>query len=443
MDEKDSRGDSLPLSLTSVPGQRRKAIIVGAGCAASIAVMTAFALSPPTDTTLVEQRAVVEQLTTLTPERVSSGESRYLREERILHSDTVSSLAQRLGITNASTLAYLRTHKDAQAISRQMRPGKVVSAITTELGDLVSLYFPLNGKDSNLIIENKEGQFVVQEQALTLERRVVIKSGEIRHSLFGATDAAGIPDAIAIQLAEIFGADIDFHRDLRKGDRFSLVYEAFVHQGQPIRSGRILTAEFINNQKVYNAYWFETEAKKGGYYSSDGKNLRKAFLRSPLEFSRITSGYSTSRLHPVLQINRAHKGIDYGAPVGTKVRSVADGTIEFAGWQGGYGKMVVIKHQGAYSTAYGHLNGFANGIKKGARVSQGDTIGFTGQTGLASGPHLHYEFRINSKQVNPLATSLPAATPLDPGQIARFKHTITPLSEQLSLAKQITLATIE
>jgi murein DD-endopeptidase MepM/ murein hydrolase activator NlpD len=272
----------------------------------------------------------------------------------------------------------------------------------------------------------------------------VARSGEIRNSLFGATDAAGIPDAIAIQLAEIFSTDIDFYRDLRKGDRFSLVYEVLSQRGQPVRTGRILAAEFTNDQKAYSAYWFQAEDGKGGYYSADGKNLRKAFLRSPLEFSRVTSGFSSGRLHPVLNIMRAHKGIDYGAPTGTRVRSVSDGTVDFAGRQGGFGNLVVIKHQGAYSTAYGHLNGFAAGIRKGTRVNQGDTIGYVGQTGLATGPHLHYEFRVNAQQVNPLAVNLPSAVPLAAAQIGQFKSLTAPLRTELAVARQqVNLAALE
>jgi murein DD-endopeptidase MepM/ murein hydrolase activator NlpD len=265
-----------------------------------------------------------------------------------------------------------------------------------------------------------------------------MRAGEIRYSLFGATDSAGIPDAVATQLAEIFGSDIDFHRDLRKGDRFSIVYEMLYQRGQPVRSGRIVAAEFTNDRKSYQAYWFAGEDGKGGYYTAEGKSLRKAFLRSPLEFSRVTSGFSSSRFHPVLQTWRAHKGVDYGAPVGTRVRSVADGVVDFAGRQGGYGNLLIVRHQGTYSTAYGHLNGFAPGVRKGTRVAQGDTIGFVGQTGLASGPHLHYEFRVRDQQVNPLAMTLPTALPLEPGQVSRFKAATAPLNTQLRLAAEAT-----
>ncbi|MEI7431934.1 MAG: peptidoglycan DD-metalloendopeptidase family protein [Betaproteobacteria bacterium] len=388
-------------------------------------------------------QTVLEQLATPTPTLIESGSNTFLREERIIRSDTLSTLTSRLGITDLDALDFLRKNTETQAISRQLRPGKVVTAKTGDHGELLELYFPLNEKDATLIVKRSGTQFAANIQTLKLEPQTVIKSGEIRSSLFGATDAAGIPDAIATQLAEIFSGDIDFYRDLRKGDRFSLVYETLTHRGQPLRSGRILTAEFTNNQKTYSAYWFQTEDGKGGYYSVDGKNLRKAFLRSPLEFSRVTSGFSISRFHPVLQISRAHKGVDYGAPIGTKVRSVADGNVEFAGVQGGYGKLIVLKHQGSFSTAYGHLSGFAPAIKKGARVSQGDTIAYVGQTGLVSGPHLHYEFRVNSQQVNPLAVTLPTAIPLEASQISRFKEATEPLRANLVLAKQIKTAAIE
>jgi murein DD-endopeptidase MepM/ murein hydrolase activator NlpD len=210
----------------------------------------------------------------------------------------------------------------------------------------------------------------------------------------------------------------------------------FFQHGQPIRSGKVLAAEFTNDKKTFQAFWHTTEEGKGGYYSAEGKSLRKAFLRSPLEFSRVTSGFTSNRFHPVLQTWRAHKGVDYGAPIGTRVRSVADGTVEFAGKQGGYGNVVILRHQGAYSTAYGHLNGFAPNIRKGARIAQGETIGFVGQTGLASGPHLHYEFRIRDQQVNPLAVTLPTTVPLETSQLPRFKAATTPMAGQIQLAKE-------
>lgn len=422
---------------------RHRWLAAGIGGFSLLGMVAAFAIVPSGENNRIQLQTVLEQLATPTTTTIQSGDAIFLREERVQRSDTVASLMGRLGITEREAFEFVHQNTEARAVSRQLRPGKTVTAITGENGELRSLYFPLNGKDSMLIVERRGSSFVASEQALKLEVQTVIKSGEIRNSLFGATDAAGIPDAIATQLAEIFSGDIDFHRDLRKGDRFSLVYEVLNYRGQSVRSGRILSAEFNNNQKTFHAHWFQTEEGKGGYYTAEGKSLRTAFLRSPLEFSRVTSGFTNARFHPVLQTWRAHKGIDYGAPTGTRVRAVADGTVEAAGRQGGYGNLVILKHQGAYSTAYGHLNGFGTGIKKGSRVSQGDTIGYVGQTGLASGPHLHYEFRVNSQQVNPLAVTLPTTIPLEASQLARYKASIVTLKAQLELAKQIQIAAIE
>jgi len=423
--------------------RRHRWVATGLGSTALLGMVAAFALAPPGDEGAVQLQTVLEQLSTPTTTLATTNSPAFLHEEAIQRSDTVSSLTARLGITDQDAQDFMRNDSKTQSIARQLRPGKIVTATTGMSGELIALYFPLNGKDSMLVVERRGGSFVSNEQVLRLETQTVIKSGEIHSSLFGATDAAGIPDAIAIQLAEIFGADTDFNRDLRKGDRFSLVYETLTHRGQSVRTGRILSAELINDQKLLSAYWFQTQDGKGAYYTADGKPLRKAFLRSPLEFSRVTSGFASARLHPVLQTWRAHKGIDYGAPTGTRVRSVANGTVVSAGRQGGYGNLIVIRHQGTYSTAYGHLSGFAAGIRQGTHVSQGETIAYVGQTGLATGPHLHYEFRVNNQQINPQTLALPTSIPLEASQLSRFKVATSPLRAQLELAKQIKLATVE
>ena len=423
--------------------RRHRWIAAGIGSTTLLGMVAAFALAPSGGEGVIELQTILEQLNPPSATLIRADSTTFLREETIRRSDTVSSLTSRLGITDHEAQEFMRNSAETQSIARQLRPGKVVAATTGMNGELITLYFPLNGKDSALVVERRDNGFVASEQILRLETQTTVKSGEISSSLFGATDTAGIPDAIATQLAEIFGSDVDFNRDLRKGDRFSLVYETFTHHGQAVRTGRILSAELINDQKVLSAYWFQTENGKGAYYSADGKSLRKAFLRSPLEFSRVTSGFASARLHPILQTWRAHKGIDYGAPTGTRVRAVSDGTVVSAGRQGGYGNLLVIRHQGAYSTAYGHLKGFAAGIRNGSRVSQGDTIGYVGQTGLATGPHLHYEFRVNDQQVNPLALALPITTPLESSQMNRFKAATRPLRAQLELAKQIKVATAE
>lgn len=414
--------------------------LAGVSGVALLGMVTASAIVPHGQDAPESIQTVLEQLATPAVSPIDSGTIEFLREERILRSDTMASLLSRLGVADPDAMAFLHQNGDTKAIARQLRPGRTVTAKTGPDGELLALFLPLNGKDATLVVERTSTGFSASEKALQLTAQTHFKTGEITSSLFGATDAADIPDPIAIQLAEIFSGDIDFYRDLRKGDRFTVVYESLIHHGQHVRSGRVLAAEFVNNNKTHQAYWFQTEEGKGGYYSADGKSLRKAFLRSPLEFSRVTSGFSNARLHPVLNITRAHKGIDYGAPIGTRVRAVADASVEFAGRQGGYGNLVILKHQGAYSTAYGHLNGFGPGIRKGARVSQGDTIGFVGQTGIATGPHLHYEFRVNSQQVNPMAVTLPDAVPLNATSLQRFKTATESLRPHLDLAKQIRTA---
>lgn len=370
---------------------------------------------------------VIEELAVTPPMTVETGAIEYfLREERIQRGDTVAQLLTRLGVDDTQAIDFIRNNKNTQSIYRQLGPGKNIIARTGPSGELLNLVFPLNGgADAALVIDRNGSTFSASEQSLQLEKRVMFRSAEIRHSLFGATDAAGIPDSVATQLAEIFGGDIDFHRDLRKGDRISVVFETLNHFGRPVRTGRILAAEFINNGKAYRAAWFADPAgmpESGGYYTADGKSIRKAFLRSPLEFSRITSGFTLARFHPVLQTWRAHKGIDYGAPVGTRIRATADGVVESIGLLGGYGKTVVLRHQGRYTTLYAHMSSFPSALRKGGRVSQGDTIGFVGSTGLASGPHLHYEFRIDGQHQNPLAIALPDSKPLDPSQLASFRN---------------------
>lgn len=390
-------------------------------------MVAAFGTAPDTDVTQLERQHIIESLVSEpTLASTNSSESEFVREERIRSGDAVPALLSRLGIEDPTTLDFLRNNKSAQTIFRQLSPGKTVTAHISPSGKLVSLQFPLNGPSDQVLTVTRDtlGNLTSKLDSLNLETRVVMKSAEIRYSLFGATDSAGIPDGIATQMADIYGGDIDFHRDLRKGDRFAVVYESITHLGKEIRSGKLLASEFINNGKSYQAAWFPTNGTEGGYYSAEGKSLRKAFLRSPLEFSRITSSFSTARFHPVLQKWRAHKGIDYGAPTGTRVRATGDGSVEFIGTRGGYGKVVVLRHQGRYNTLYAHLSGFAQGIRPGSRVSQGDTIGYVGATGLASGPHLHYEFQINGAHQNPLAMTLPSAPPLTANQLPEFRRYI-------------------
>lgn len=424
------------------PGQFWAAL--GVAGVSLFGMMAAFGTAPSTQEIQKFQQTITEQLAQPKTDTVDTTHDVFTREDRIQRGDTVTTLLNRMGVRENEALEFLRTSRDAQAIFRQLSPGKSVTARVGTQGELQSLIFPLNGgKDVALTVERTASGFQAREQALQLESQVLMKSAEIRYSLFGATDAAGIPDTIASQLADIFGGDIDFHRDLRKGDKFSVVFETINSQGKLLRTGRILAAEFINNGRSYRAIWFQGDDGQGGYYTADGKNIRKAFLRSPLEFSRITSGFSTARFHPILQKWRAHKGIDYGAAVGTRVRATGDATVDFVGNQGGYGKVVILRHQSRFTTLYGHLSGFASGLKKGMRIAQGDTIGFVGATGLASGPHLHYEFRINDVHQNPLAIALPSAPALTPQQMARFREAASTQLSRIDMMRGTNLALLD
>ena len=406
----------------------------------SFGVVGAFGIAPDTMREPVPVAQVIEelQLPTLVP--ASEGALAFIREERIQRGDTVASLLARLQIEDSGVTQFLRGHKKGSSLYRLM-PGKTVRAVTDADGGLVSLRY-LNGGNL-LTLERADNGYIIKDEPAQLERRVLMKSAEIRSSLFGATDAAGLSDAVATQIAEIFSTDIDFHRDLRKGDRFSVVYEAFYHRGEPVKTGRVLSAEFVNQGKAYQTVYFEYAEGHGGYYTLDGKSLRKQFLRSPLEFSRITSGFSTARFHPVLQTWRAHKGVDYGAPAGTRVKATADGVVDIVGRQGGYGNVVVLRHQGKYTTWYGHLSGFAKGLARGKRVSQGDIIGYVGSTGLATGPHLHYEFRINDVHQNPLNVAMPATPPITADQKQRFEQTAKPHALRLGLLRTTNLARLD
>ena len=270
-----------------------------------------------------------------------------------------------------------------------------------------------------------------------------MKSGVIRSSLFAATDGANVPDSVATQIAEIFASDIDFNRDLRKKDHFKVVYELRYSNGELTGVGRVLAAEFINKGKTHQAVYFEANDKEKGYYTPDGKNLRRAFLRSPLKFSRISSGFTRSRFHPVLKKWRAHKGIDYAARKGTPVRATANGIVAVSTRNRGYGKYIILKHRGRYSTVYAHLSRFAKGLRKGTRINQGDIIGYVGSTGLATGPHLHYEFRVKGIQRNPLRVVMPAAIPLAAKNIPAFNKSTEPLMVRLNMLRDTNLAFLD
>ena len=401
--------------------------------------IAAFGTAPESQL-LLPRTALPEPLSIDFSQALAPAPASYVREERLQRGDTIGGLLARLGVNNEDAQRALR----AQAGTlRTLRTGAIVTADVAAEGALISLTY-LSGRDTLVTVTRERDAFKASESRADLYSHTSLKSGTIRSSLFAATDVAGVPDSIAMQLAEVFGGDIDFHRDLRKGDRFSVIYEMLFHQGRPVRAARLLGAEFVNAGKTYRAVWYagKSEGDKGGYYTPEGKNLRKAFLRSPLEFSRVTSGFGM-RMHPIMQQWRAHRGIDYAAPTGTRVRAVGDGVVEFSGRQGGYGNLVVLKHAGQFSSAYAHLSAIAHGTRRGARIAQGEIIGYVGQTGWATGPHLHYEFRIAGEPRNPLTIALPAALPLVASELPAFRLQAVPLAAQLDLMANSNLALLE
>ena len=352
----------------------------------------------------------------------------YVREEQFQRADTLPGFVARLGLADAR-IARLRS-------LRELRPGTYVSAEVSAEGDLISLSW-LSGRDTLVRIVPEGDDYARSEIPAPLHMRLAMKSGVIRSSLFGASDEAGIPDNVAMQLADVFAGDVDFHRDLRKGDRFNVVYEVYSLNGRAVRSGRVVAAEFVNQGRRFKAVRYGTS-----YYTPEGKSLRKAFLRSPLEFSRVSSGFGM-RKHPLFKTGMVHKGIDYRAPIGTRVRATGDAVVEFVGVKGGYGNAVVLRHRGQYSTVYAHLSRFPTGLHRGQRIAQGDTVGFVGQTGWATGPHLHYEFLVAGQARNPLSIALPSANPVPADKLAEFTTQVAPLLARLELIANGEVASLD
>jgi murein DD-endopeptidase MepM/ murein hydrolase activator NlpD len=402
-------------------------------------VIAAFGIAPQTVTEPAPVRQVVQAIA-LNPVLAKAEESTdaYWREERIQRGDTIGAILARLQVSDPAAVEYLRTARDVRLL-RQLVPGRTVRATTRDDGALLSLRY-VSGDGTALSVDRSEGGLIARETAAEGDRRLLMASGAIVTSLFAATDAAGLDDAVAMQLAEIFSGEVDFHSDLRAGDQFSVVYEGFFDGGELVRTGRIVAAEFSNQGRLHRALYFRDREGRSGYFNTEGRNLRAVFLRSPLEFSRISSGFSAARFHPVLQTWRAHKGVDYSAPVGTRVRATADGQIKFMGQQGGYGNVVVLRHHSGYSTLYGHLSGFPKGVGVGQRVNQGDVIGYVGMTGLATGPHLHYEFRLNDVHENPLKMASPEAPAVSREARKQFEQATGPLLDRLALLREIRLS---
>ncbi len=364
----------------------------------------AFAVANLNDDHSVDLQQVLETVKVLPlSSETPITELQLFRSDTTRSSDTADALLRRLGVDDSEAADLLR---QSQVASRQLlgRPGKLVQVEVNGAHRLVRLtarWLNDNGQDfTRWTFERTPNGLIEKSDVLPVQISTQLGSGTIQSSLFAATDDANIPDSVASQMADIFSGDIDFHRMLRKGDRFSVVYESIEADGEVLRAGRVLSSEFVNNGKTHQAIWFqEPNAKEGGYYNADGVSLRRAYLASPLAFSRVTSGFKM-RFHPILQTWRAHLGVDYAAPTGTPVRSVGQGIVDVAGAQGGFGNVVMIKHANGHTTVYAHLSRI--NVRKGQAVSQGQTVGLVGSTGWATGPHLHFEFRVKGLHKDPM-----------------------------------------
>ena len=400
----------------------------------ALGVVTAFGIAPGTVVDSLEHKTVVVDVPVpeFAPQEAPVART-FVNQERVLRGDTVAGLFERLAIADERALAFLRADPVGRQIFRQLIPGRTLQAETDETGGLVSLRYYV-GPGSVLEVTRSGDAYSARLRAAAASARAYYKSATIRSSLFAATDAAGIPDAIAMQIARVFATDIDFHLDLRKGDSFSVIYEMAYEGSELVAPGRILAAEFVNQGRTYTAVLFPDEDGNDAYFELDGTSRAKAFLRSPVEFSRVSSGFG-GRFHPIFRNWRAHTGVDFAAPKGTRVLAAADGHVIFAGWRNGYGNTVELRHGGGITTLYGHLSGFAGGVRTGARVRQGDPVAFVGATGWATGPHLHYEFKIAGVHQDPMKVALPKATPVPVRLKARFDSEASEAGARIAMVR--------
>ena len=433
-------------------GQRhRLGLVTAAVVALTGFALTAVAVAPlVADTTPIAQRLVsetvelqgmTEQLTELASQGITLN-----RNDITRGTDTADSLLARLGVRDPAAAFFLRTDGNARQLLAG-RGGKMVQAQFDAGGQLQTLVarYPSDKPEqlkthfTRLTLSHASGRWASRTAAVAYGTQMRLSSGTIRSTLFAATDESGLPDGVAGQLTEIFSTDIDFHRQLRQGDTFSVVYEALTADDEPVAwnegAGRVAAAEFVNGGKSYKAVWFAAADGRGGYYNVDGRSRRRAFLASPLEFSRVTSGFAM-RMHPLMQSWRQHNGVDYGAPQGTAVRAVGDGMVDFAGWRSGYGNVVELQHGNNRSTLYAHLSRID--VRKGQRAEQGQRLGAVGRTGWATGPHLHFEFRIDGQHQDPLRVAKASETmPLDASARARFSELVRSVEAKLDVAETL------
>lgn len=343
---------------------------------------------------------------------------------RIGRGQTLSRIFEEAGLPPQDWMLMTRLGGDSRQL-KKLKAGDVLN-LRIVSGRLEELTYALDETRTLSVLREGVG-YKTATLAAELERRQAESVGEIRSSLFADGRKAGMSNRMILEFADIFGYDIDFAQDLQEGDRFAVVYENILKDGRKLRESEILAAEFTNQGRTYRAVRYLDSEGRAGYYTPQGESLRKAFIRTPVDFVRISSGFNLKRRHPILNVIRAHKGVDYAASTGTPIHSTGDGKIEFVGKKGGYGNVVIVRHSGNNQTLYAHLSRFKPGLRVGAKVRQSQIIGFVGSSGLATAPHLHYEFLVNGIHKNPMTVTLPRAQPLNAQALVKFRTLTAPL----------------
>lgn len=376
-------------------------------------------LSTLTETVAVEKNASPIENDTL--EATLSSPKRHISSYTIKEGSSLAYYLSKENIPAVELHRILHSIEHANQL-KKIFPGQIIQIETDEPGTLRSLSLKIDATQELKITKNPDQRYISTLIEKPIEKKVVFKSGIINDSLFLTGKQAKVSEKLIMELAQIFEYDIDFALDIKPKDHFKILYEDYFVEGKKIGHGPILTAEFGANGKTYQAMRYTNKSGKSAYYSLKGESLKKAFIRTPVQYTRISSHFNLQRKHPILHKIRAHKGVDYAAPYGTPVKASGSGKVIFVGRKGGYGNAVILQHGQKYSTLYAHLQKFARGLREGQKVSQGQVIGYVGSTGLASGPHLHYEFRIHGAHKNPLTVPLPNGKPIPKSELADFRQ---------------------
>lgn len=439
-------------------------VALGVAATFTLAAVTAVAVAPRSSNELPAVRTVAQTLPVHAALVESVGDT-FLQTERVRRGDTLTSVLARIGAVDPQFVDFVADNPVARKV-QHLRPGRTINSELDGSGRIARFSYRTVSADENagqvpnpalkpgrrITITRDGEEFKVREDNITLQRNVEARSVSFDGSFYDSAEAAGVPEVIAAQIDDVFGSSFDM-RAIRRGDSMRVVYESFREPGtlDADVGGRVLAVELNMQGKQLDAAWYERvmldgkrlARPKGDYFTLGGYSMKRTFLRNPLESGQLMSGFTEARMHPVAREWRAHKGVDLAAPIGTPVRSVGEGVIEFCGQQRGYGNVIIVKHQGQTSTLYAHLNEFAESMKVGTRVNQGEVIGYVGQTGMATGPHLHYEFRIGQQQTDPMTVVLPESKPFDSFDRKRFAEAAAQYRTQLARLGEIRLARFE